>query len=185
VLLAAADDPRSAAAITNAYRSGMAVNRGNRGLLRYAEAILAGRRGDADEAARLAQSAESDLVPYAVWGDLARLYVSRAARADRWGDPVAWLTSAVDSLSAHGFEDLAERGRAMLGRPSPSGLARLGVTARESEVLHLVADGLSNKDIAAALYVSPRTVEKHVESLLRKTGARSRTALVAIAGADR
>ena len=48
-------------------------------------------------------------------------------------------------------------------------------------MLRLVADGLANKQIAARLHLSPRTVEKHVESLLRKTGARSRTGLVAAA----
>ena len=37
--------------------------------------------------------------------------------------------------------------------------------------------GLANKEIAAALRLSPRTVEKHVENLLRKTGARPRTEL--------
>ena len=56
-----------------------------------------------------------------------------------------------------------------------------GITAREADVLRLVAGGLANKQIAARLHLSPRTVEKHVESLLRKTGARSRTGLVAAA----
>jgi DNA-binding NarL/FixJ family response regulator len=47
-----------------------------------------------------------------------------------------------------------------------------GITAREADVLRLVAGGLANKQIAVGLHLSPRTVEKHVESLLRKTGAR-------------
>ena len=63
------------------------------------------------------------------------------------------------------------------GSPHPSSNA--GGAAREAEVLRLVADGLPNKEIAAQLHLSPRTVEKHVESLLRKTGARSRTSLAA------
>ena len=71
---------------------------------------------------------------------------------------------------------------ALLQAPAPDRLARLGVTPREADVLLLVAEGLPNKEIAARLQLSPRTVEKHVESLLRKTGARSRTKLVAIAG---
>ena len=41
------------------------------------------------------------------------------------------------------------------------------MTAREAEVLELVGGRLSNKDIAARLYLSPRTVEKHVASLLQ------------------
>ena len=52
-------------------------------------------------------------------------------------------------------------------------------------MLVLVAEGLANKEIAARLHLSPRTVEKHVESLMRKAGARSRTQLVAIAGPQR
>ena len=41
--------------------------------------------------------------------------------------------------------------------------------------------GLTNKEIAERLCLSPRTVEKHVESLLRKTAARSRTQLATLA----
>ena len=53
------------------------------------------------------------------------------------------------------------------------------ITAREIEILGLVAGGLTNKQIAARLTLSPRTIEKHVESLLRKTGSATRTELVA------
>jgi DNA-binding NarL/FixJ family response regulator len=48
--------------------------------------------------------------------------------------------------------------------------------------LELVREGLANKEIAGRLVVSPRTVEKHVESLLRKMNARSRTHLATLAG---
>ena len=59
------------------------------------------------------------------------------------------------------------------------------MTARETEILDLMRQGLSNRDIATCLTLSHRTVEKHVESLLRKTGAHSRTHLVSmIADAD-
>jgi len=44
----------------------------------------------------------------------------------------------------------------------------------------VLAGGLANKDIADRLHVSSRTVEKHVENLLRKAGARSRTHLTAM-----
>jgi DNA-binding NarL/FixJ family response regulator len=57
----------------------------------------------------------------------------------------------------------------------------VGVTARESEVLGLVGERLANKEIATRLFLSPRTVEKHVASLLAKLGAADRTALGEIA----
>jgi DNA-binding NarL/FixJ family response regulator len=59
--------------------------------------------------------------------------------------------------------------------------AELGISRRESDVLGLVRDGLANKEIAERLYLSPRTVEKHIESLLRKTSSRSRTQLATLA----
>jgi two-component system nitrate/nitrite response regulator NarL len=48
------------------------------------------------------------------------------------------------------------------------------LTAREQEVLHLLAEGLTDREIAEALTVSPRTVETHVSSVLHKLGARNR-----------
>jgi DNA-binding NarL/FixJ family response regulator len=63
----------------------------------------------------------------------------------------------------------------------PDGLRSIGVTNREAEVFVLLGEGLGNRDIADRLYLSPRTVEKHVESLMRKTGVASRGQLVAFA----
>jgi DNA-binding NarL/FixJ family response regulator len=51
-----------------------------------------------------------------------------------------------------------------------------GLTAREVEVLRLVARGLSNKEIAERLVISPKTVGKHVEHIYAKTDASSRAA---------
>jgi DNA-binding CsgD family transcriptional regulator len=62
----------------------------------------------------------------------------------------------------------------------PEELRSAGVTVRELDVLRLIAEGKTNKDVAEALYLSPRTVEKHVERLLLKTGAPNRTALAAL-----
>ena len=52
------------------------------------------------------------------------------------------------------------------------------LTRREAEALHLLADGLSDREIATRLGISPKTVEKHVGAVLRKTGTSSRTAAV-------
>jgi DNA-binding NarL/FixJ family response regulator len=54
------------------------------------------------------------------------------------------------------------------------------LTAREREVLQLMAQGLSNRQIAARLHISPHTVKFHVASILAKLGAASRTEAVAL-----
>jgi DNA-binding CsgD family transcriptional regulator len=54
-----------------------------------------------------------------------------------------------------------------------------GLTRREVEVLTLIAEGLSNAGIAGRLVLSPRTVSKHVEQILRKLGTPSRAAAAA------
>jgi DNA-binding CsgD family transcriptional regulator len=56
------------------------------------------------------------------------------------------------------------------------------VSAREAEVLAAIGEQLSNAEIAARLFISIRTVESHVSSLLRKLGAEDRRALSLIAG---
>jgi DNA-binding NarL/FixJ family response regulator len=64
-------------------------------------------------------------------------------------------------------------------RSEPDGMAEL--TAREREVLGLVATGLTNAEIAEALTLSPLTAKTHVSRILMKLGARDRVQLVVIA----
>ena len=63
----------------------------------------------------------------------------------------------------------------------PAALRALGVTSREVDVLELVALGLSNREIGARLFLSPRTVERHLGSLFARTGLHDRGALGALA----
>ena len=66
----------------------------------------------------------------------------------------------------------------------PSGLPpgpSTGLTAREVEVLALLADGLSNKEIASVLAVSPKTVMHHAAAIYRKLGVRGRSEAVVAA----
>src|SRR3954469_8172333 len=105
---------------------------------------------------------------------------SAVATFDRVG-----LTRPADACRAMLREagvPLPRRSSAMDGVPEE--LRAVGVTARELEVLQLIAEGHTNRDVAAALYLSPRTVEKHVERLLMKTGAPNRTALAALMRAN-
>jgi DNA-binding NarL/FixJ family response regulator len=53
-----------------------------------------------------------------------------------------------------------------------------GLTAREVEVLRLIADGRTNREIAAALYVSEATVKTHVNRIFAKTGCDTRARAV-------
>lgn len=160
------------------------VDRGfaNRGFLLYADAVVVGREGRQVEATSLAASADRALAPFGLWRDLARLSVAERAETDGWGRPGRWRAEAAPRLRRHGLDRLE-------ARCSPQGAAnvgwdpsRFGLTPREREVLGLVAAGMANKEIATALGLSPRTVEKHVESLLRKTSTRSRTQLAVLAG---
>ena len=75
-------------------------------------------------------------------------------------------------------EDLGRRARLKV-EAAPENPYRL--TSREAEVLRLVADGHSDREIGARLFISHRTVERHVSNLLAKLGAARRSELVATA----
>jgi predicted ATPase/DNA-binding CsgD family transcriptional regulator len=101
---------------------------------------------------------------------------------------VGWLREADAFCSAGGERALQRRVRDALGiigakipraQPGtiPPHLARLGITARETEILRLVNLGLSNHDIADRLFISVRTVESHISSMLQKAGRSSREQL--------
>src|SRR5215467_4826460 len=62
-----------------------------------------------------------------------------------------------------------------------SKLAELGITPRELEILQLIAQGLSNREIAEKLFVSENTVKTHSSRLFDKLSARRRTQAVQIA----
>ncbi|MEU2629902.1 response regulator transcription factor [Kitasatospora sp. NPDC007106] len=64
--------------------------------------------------------------------------------------------------------------------PAPPALPD-GLTAREAEVLALIAEGFSNAEIAAELFVSPSTVKTHINNLFAKTAVRDRAQAVAYA----
>ena len=185
LLLAAHGEGTAAEAISHARAIGLTVNRVNRGLLGYADAILAGRAGDGSRATDLAVAADLDLRHYPVWADLARLVAAEPALVNGWGQPRSWLEAAAGRIRpVPGSSRWRHAAGELLARPQPSRWSRLGITDRQADVLRLVAAGISNKEIAARLHLSPRTVEKHVESLLRITAAQSRTQLVVLAGPE-
>jgi DNA-binding CsgD family transcriptional regulator len=106
--------------------------------------------------------------------DKARLSLEAARLA---GDRDRVL-SAIDEFEQMGARRAADRARAVarsLGmRPGRRRAAAGTLSSREQEVAQLVAAGQTNSEIAAALYLSPRTVERHVGNILMKLGYRSR-----------
>ena len=69
---------------------------------------------------------------------------------------------------------LGRRGRIVLESSPDAGVAGVGLTSRELEVLRLVAAGHSNRDIANELFISPKTASVHVSNIMGKLGAASR-----------
>jgi ATP/maltotriose-dependent transcriptional regulator MalT len=157
----------------------------SRATLAAAEAVSFGRSGRKREAEDRFTFADAALgrssAPFRRC--VVRLLVAPVAHGDGWGDAVGWLREALAVTEALGIDWCAARCRADLrqlgaavprrGRghsPAvPPSLARLGITSREVDVLGLVAAGLTNREVAQTLFISTRTVDKHVERLIQKT----------------
>ena len=163
-----AEAPGALAAV---WDSGVAVNRVNRGYLAYADAVL---RRSTDAIA----AGDRDLAAFPVWQHIGRMLAAEAALADQWGRPGDWLREAGVCFSSAGLGHLAQRCARLAGEADHPVLASL--TPREHEVLDLLVRGMANREIAERLRLSVRTVEKHIESMLRKSGARSRAHLAAL-----
>ena len=88
------------------------------------------------------------------------------------------LLTAIRQVAAGGtlwnLEEIRRMHGALTGQHTPDEV-EIALTPRESEVLAHVAHGLTNKEIARLLGISPETVKEHVQRLLRKIGVRDRT----------
>jgi DNA-binding CsgD family transcriptional regulator len=194
LLLRALDGDLTLPGYVTAAGTMSAALRWNRQFGLLAHAVLLGRAGDA-EAARDAVAragAEAEIFPMARW--LGARLVAEAAIADGWADPVPWLRAAEDYFHRCEVPAVASACRSLLRRSGarvtqrrsghervPAALRRRGMTIREYEVLELLVDRPGNREIAARLHLSPRTVEKHVANLLAKAGLPDRAALCAYA----
>jgi DNA-binding NarL/FixJ family response regulator len=91
--------------------------------------------------------------------------------------PHATLLRAIEKVAAgEGFVDPALMPTFITGKDQTDML-----TGREREILQLLADGMSNADVAAKLFISQETVKSHVRHILAKLEADTRTHAVAIA----
>jgi DNA-binding NarL/FixJ family response regulator len=115
------------------------------------------------------------------------LWAALALGASPDADDGRRALAIVDRLGAAGVRRALLRSRSALGVPVPRGprpssrANPAGLTARELEVLRLLADGLSNAELAGRLYLSEKTVGHHVSAVLRKLGEPTRSRAVAAA----
>ena len=163
------------------------------------EAVALGRAGDAARATELMTAAREQLRRVPLGQGMVhtqQMLIADAARRDGWGDPARWLRECEAFFAAGGYDRTARRCRLLLGEAGapvprrgrgtsavPVTLRALGVTSREVDVLHLVVDGLTTREIGRRLYLSPRTVERHLGSLFDRTGVRDRGGLCELARA--
>jgi DNA-binding CsgD family transcriptional regulator len=193
-LLRAVEDVDGESACAELRASGLNMNLQFRvGYLHLAEAVLLGRAGHKAQAEEAFGFGDAALAPIAWSRHFGRRLVAEAAIADGWGEPAAWLKKALPVFEDHGHDEIAAACRSLLRRAGapvprrgdasgiPAGLRSLGVTAREAEVLTLLAQGSPNREIASRLYLSPRTVERHIANLTVKAGVRGRSELIAFA----
>jgi non-specific serine/threonine protein kinase len=137
--------------------------------------------GDADRAARLSGAAE------AVWRSVpAQLPAPLSAVHDRWTAVARRALGERRWAAGHAEGSALDRSAAIalaLGeepggsRPAPPAAGPL--TRRQEEVADLVTQGLTDREIAARLVISPRTAESHVEQILARLGFRSRAEIAA------
>jgi DNA-binding CsgD family transcriptional regulator len=188
----------AAALVAAADTADAAMTKLARGYLRLARAVALGRDGRRAEAeAELAEGEELLRAMAEGWLHHGFRLAGPAAIADGWGDPDRWLLETLGGFEDRGLTRGADavrallrgagfpvprRGQAAPGLPAP--WATAGVTAREAEVLVLLADGLTNREIAERVFLSSRTVERHLANVGTKLGTRTRSELVAMAARD-
>jgi LuxR family maltose regulon positive regulatory protein len=149
-----------------------------------AEGLLVAARGDHDQARTLLEDAvdrfERSGGPFEA--SLARVELATSLVAlGRTEEAAREAVTARDCLVELGAVGEAERARRILEVSAGGERSVLlpEVTPREREVLRLLAEGLTNRQIAARLVVSEHTVHRHVTNILRKLGLTTRTAAAA------
>jgi DNA-binding CsgD family transcriptional regulator len=158
-------------------------------LTERATGLLAAAQGESDLAANQLRSAaaEFDRLELPFHAARARLELARVLRST---DPslavveASWALDRLQRLGAHRDAAAAAALLRSLGVATRPGPRQVGLLSqRELEVLALLKRGLTNPEIAAELYISPKTAAHHVSSILAKLNLRSRAEAAAYAAA--
>ena len=149
-----------------------------------AEGTLASARGDHARARGLLEDAVDRFHAARAPFETARARLALAATLAALGRPEEAereIATAVEAFVDLGAASEAERARSLLATVTSERSSRTtsGLTPREREVLSSLAEGLTNRQIAARLVVSEHTVHRHVTNILRKLEVSSRTAAAA------
>ena len=144
---------------------------------------VAGWRGDGVRSAKLWGAAEAlreaEGFTMSPWTLSNLAYERHLAHARSLLDQAAWEAAWSEGRTMTAQEAMSyalEPGPAQEEQASPEPSYPAGLSPREAEVLKLVAGGLSNAQIAKELYISPRTVERHLNSIYHKADVSSRVA---------
>jgi DNA-binding NarL/FixJ family response regulator len=149
--------------------------------------LHAGALADEDATARavgleavLAAAEDSPFRLEALWAQLDLGLALADAGDDRAAAELERAAAVAQELGAATVEELTERALRSLGvRTWRRAAAGAPLTEREQEVARLVAAGATNREIAQLLFLSPKTVERHVSNVLKKVGVRNRAELAA------
>lgn len=87
------------------------------------------------------------------------------------------------TVAAQLFDQIGARLDGLSGKEDHGSDLPAGLTEREAEVLRLVAEGLTNNEIASQLFLSPKTVSRHLSNIFTKIGVSSRASATAYAAA--
>jgi PAS domain S-box-containing protein len=112
-----------------------------------------------------------------IWLNVSTLRVSSDESGDRTVHLIRDVTTTREILAL--IRERLATPAAAITQATPNG--NVPLTRREIEILHIIASGLSTKDTAERLHVSPATIRNHVQNILGKLGAHSRLEAVAYA----
>ncbi|MDT5005002.1 MAG: hypothetical protein QOJ24_2178 [Mycobacterium sp.] len=143
-------------------------------------AMLLAAHGDLDGANAAARQAmtEHDRLPMPFERARTQLVVGQLQRRGRQHDAAATtLREAVRAFEEMGATLWAQRARAELDRTTVGSRRDSALTPTEQRVAELAASGMTNRDVAAALFISPKTVEANLSRIYHKLGIHSRAEL--------